>query len=158
MRGNKKVLDQLNKALAGELNAIVQYMAQSEMLENWGYSRLAGLTKARAIEEMRHAEGLIERIIFLDSIPVVNIALTPELGKDPKSQLEANLADEVQAIKDYNQAVKVCREAGDDASRAMFEKMIEDEERHTDFLEGQLHAIKELGYEIYLSQQMTGGA
>jgi len=156
MRGNKKVLEELNKALAGELNAIVQYMAQSEMCDNWGYSRLGELTKARAIEEMHHAEGLIERIIFLDSVPVVNIALTPKLGKDPKSQMEADLADEVQAVKDYNHAVEVCREEGDDASRALFEKMIEDEEKHADFLEGQLHAIKEMGYELYLSQQMKG--
>lgn len=81
MLGNQNVLEQLNTALASELTAIAQYMAQSEMCGNWGYGRLGGLTKARAIEEMGHAEGLIERIIFLDAIPAVNVALKPNLGK-----------------------------------------------------------------------------
>jgi bacterioferritin len=156
MRGNPKVIELLNKALADELNAIVQYMAQSEMCENWGYGRLGGLTKARAIEEMRHAEGLIERVIFLDATPAVGVALKPNLGTDPKSQLEINLADELQAIKDYNQAIQLCRKEGDDASRALFEKMLQDEERHADFLESQLHAIEEMGYKVYLAQQMKG--
>jgi bacterioferritin len=80
MRGDKKVIDQLNAALSSELTAIVQYMTQSEMCQNWGYKRLGDLTKARAIEEMKHAEGLIERIIFLDGIPSVEVGLKPQLG------------------------------------------------------------------------------
>ena len=154
MIGNQKVLEQLNTALASELTAIAQYMAQSEMCGNWGYGRLSGLTKARAIEEMKHAEGLIERIIFLDAIPAVNVALQPNLGKNPKDQMEINLADELEAVKEYNHAVKVCREANDDGTSLLFEKMIKDEERHADFLESQLHAIEEMGVEIYLSRQM----
>jgi len=156
MLGNPKVLQQLNAALASELTAIAQYMAQSEMCQNWGYVRLAGLTKARAIEEMKHAEGLIERIIFLDGIPVVNVALTPNLGTNPQTQLEIDLADEVEAVKEYNAAVKICAEVNDDGSRSLFEGMIKDEERHADFLESQLHSIKEMGLELYLSQQMRG--
>ena len=156
MIGNNKVLDQLNTALASELTAIAQYMAQSEMCQNWGYRRLGELTKTRAIEEMKHAEGLIERIIFLDAIPAVNVALIPNLGKDVRSQLEIDLSDELQAIKDYNQSVKICREAGDDGTRSLFEKMIKDEERHADFLEAQLHAMEEMGLDIYLSRQMRG--
>jgi bacterioferritin len=153
MIGNQKVLEQLNAALASELTAIAQYMAQSEMCENWGYGRLGSLTKVRAIEEMKHAEGLIERIIFLDAIPAVNVALKPNLGKNPKDQMEIDLADELEAVKEYNHAVKVCREANDDGTGLLFEKMIKDEERHADFLESQLHAIEEMGVEIYLSKQ-----
>jgi bacterioferritin len=154
MLGNQKVLEQLNAALASELTAIVQYMAQSEMCQNWGYARLGGLTKARAIEEMKHAEGLIERIIFLDGTPAINVALTPNLGKSAQTQLEIDLADELQAVVEYNEAVRICREANDDGSRSLFEKMIKDEERHADFLESQLHAIQEMGIEIYLSNQV----
>jgi bacterioferritin len=156
MQGDPKVLKELNTALASELNAIVQYMSQSEMCQNWGYGRLAGLTKTRAIEEMKHAEGLIERIIFLDGTPEVRVALTPNLGKNVKSQLEIDLADEVQAVQDYNASARICREAGDDGSRSLFEKMIKDEERHTEFLEAQLHAIEEVGIEVYLTEQMRG--
>jgi len=154
MLGNPKVLEQLNAALASELTAITQYMAQSEMCQNWGYVRLGGLTKARAIEEMKHAEGLIERIIFLDGTPAVNVALIPKLGTNPQTQLEIDLADEIDAVKEYNAAVKICAAANDDGSRSLFEGMIKDEERHADFLEGQLHSIKEMGIELYLSQQL----
>ncbi len=156
MKGNQQVLEQLNIALASELTAIAQYMAQSEMCQNWGYARLGDLTKARAIEEMKHAEGLIERIIFLDGTPAVNVSLSPKLGTNPQTQLEIDLADELDAVKEYNAAVKICREAGDDGTRSLFEKMIHDEERHVDFLEGELHSAKEIGVELYLSQQMRG--
>ncbi len=156
MLGNPKVLEQLNAALASELTAIAQYMAQSEMCQGWGYARLGGLTKARAIEEMKHAEGLIERIIFLDGIPAVKVALTPNLGTNPQTQIEIDLADEIEAVKEYNAAVKICSEANDDGSRSLFESMIKDEERHADFLEAQLHSIKEMGIELYLSHQMRG--
>jgi bacterioferritin len=156
MLGNKKVLEQLNTALSSELTAVAQYMAQSEMCQGWGYAHLGDLTKARAIEEMKHAEGLIERIIFLDGIPAVNVALTPKLGTNPQTQLEIDLADEVAAVKEYNEAVKICREANDDGTRSLFENMIKDEERHADFLEAQLHAVEDMGIEIYLSSQMRG--
>lgn len=119
-----------------------------------GLCASGGLTKARAIEEMKHAEGLIERIIFLDGIPAVNVALIPKLGTNPQTQLEIDLGDELDAIKEYNAAVKICAEAHDDGTRSLFEGMIEDEERHADFLEAQLHSIKEMGIQLYLSQQV----
>jgi bacterioferritin len=156
MLGNEKVLAQLNAALASELTAIAQYMAQSEMLSGWGYARLHNHTKARAIEEMKHAEGLIERIIFLDGIPAITVALTPKLGKNVQTQLEIDLADELEAVKEYNENVKICRQANDDGTSSLFEAMIKDEERHADFLEAQLHAIEEMGIEVYLSKQMQG--
>jgi len=157
MRGDKKVIQQLNAALSAELTAIVQYMTQSEMCQNWGYKRLGGLTKARAIEEMRHAEGLIERIIFLDSIPSVDVGLKPQLGSRVQEQTEINLKDELDAVRQYNEAARICVEAGDDGSKALFEHMILDEERHADFLEAQLHAIEEMGIGNYLAQQLDGG-
>ena len=154
MHGDEKVIAQLNSALSSELTAIVQYMTQSEMYQNWGYKRLGDRTKARAMEEMKHAEGLIERIIFLDSIPTVDVGLKPQLGSKVQQQLEIDLKDELDAVRQYNQAVKVCVEAKDDGSKALFERMIQDEERHVDYLEAQLHSIKEMGIANYLSQQL----
>ena len=157
MHGDKKVIEQLNLALSAELTAITQYMTQSEMCQNWGYKRLGDRTKVRAIEEMRHAEGLIERIIFLDSIPTVDVGLKPQLGSKVQEQLEINLKDEQDAVRQYNQAARICVEAKDDGSKALFERMILDEERHVDYLEAQLHAIKEMGIGPYLAQHLEGG-
>jgi bacterioferritin len=157
MRGNEKVIEQLNAALSAELTAIVQYMVQAEMCESWGYHRLAGLTKARAIEEMHHAEGLIERIIFLGGMPSVDIPLTPKVGATVEQQLQTDYADEEGAVRQYNDAAKLCNEVGDAGSKELFEKMIHDEERHADFLEAQLHSIKEMGIGAYLSQQLISG-
>jgi bacterioferritin len=156
MQGNEKVIKELNAALSSELTAIVQYMTQSEMCQNWGYKRLGDHTKGRAMEEMRHAEGLIERIIFLDSIPTVDVGLKPQLGSNVQQQMEINLKDELDAVRQYNQAVKVCGEVKDDGTRALFEHMIKDEERHADYLEAQLHSIKEMGIANYLAQHLHG--
>ncbi|HXY06604.1 MAG TPA: bacterioferritin [Terriglobales bacterium] len=157
MQGDEKVIEQLNSALSSELTAIVQYMTQSEMCHNWGYKRLGELTKARAIEEMRHAEGLIERIIFLDGVPSINVGLEPQLGSKVQEQMEIDLKDEQNAVRQYNDAAKVCATAGDGGSKALFDSMIGDEERHADFLEAQLHAIKEIGVATYLAQQLGDG-
>jgi len=154
MKGDKKVIEQLNAAFSSELTAIVQYMAQSEMCQNWGYKRLGDLTKARAIEEMKHAEGFIERIIFLDALPAVNVGLKPQLGAKVEEQMQINLKDELDAIRAYNEAINVCTKAGDDGSRALFERTLKDEQRHADFLESQLSAIKEMGIGPYLAQQL----
>jgi len=156
MHGDKKVIGQLNAALSSELTAIVQYMTQSEMCHNWGYRRLGDLTKARAIEEMKHAEGLIERLIFLDGTPSVDVGLKPQLGSKVQQQMEINLKDEQDAVRQYNEAAKVCVEARDEGSKALFERMIQDEERHADFLEAQLHIIRETGIGNYLAQQLSG--
>ena len=154
MRGNPKVLKELNAALLAELTAIVQYMVQAEMCDNWGYRNLGALTKKRAIEEMRHAESLIERIIFLDGTPEIEVGLTPKVGYNVKAQLEIDHRDELDAVKQYNAAVEVCKQSGDNGSREMFEKMVKDEEDHIDFLEAQLQAVKEMGIGNYLAEQM----
>jgi bacterioferritin len=156
MKGNARVLKELNTALSSELTAIVQYMVQSEMQNNWGYKGLGAVTKRRAIEEMRHAEGLIERIIFFDATPEVAVGLAPRIGKDVKSHLETDLADELDAVKQYNASVALCVKEGDNGSRELFEKMIQDEERHSLYLEAQLQVISDTGIENYLATQMDG--
>ena len=121
MHGNEKVIEQLNAALASELTAIVQYMVQSETCQNWGYVRIGDFLKRRAIEEMGHAEGLIERIVFLDAAPKVDVALTPKIGANVQQQLEGDLKDEEDAVRQYNSAMNVCAEAGDNGSGDLFQ-------------------------------------
>jgi bacterioferritin len=106
------------------------------------------------MQEMKHAETLIERIIFLDGAPNVAVPLTPEIGANVQQQLEADLASEAGAIREYNQASAICREAGDAGTKDLFDRLIHDEERHADFLEAQLHAIQEMGIGPYLAQQL----
>jgi len=154
MRGSEKVIKELNDALSSELTAIVQYMVQSEMCANWGYNRLAGATKKRAIEEMTHAEHLIERIIFLDGMPAVSVPLKPQPGTGVKSQFEIDLKDELDAIKEYNKANRICRDEGDNGTRELFEKLLHDEEAHADYLETQLATIEQIGIANYLAEQM----
>ncbi|HUN87218.1 MAG TPA: bacterioferritin [Terriglobales bacterium] len=158
MRGNQEVVQQLNTALRSELTAIAQYMVQAETCENWGYSRLAGLMKRRAIEEMHHAEHLIERIVYLDSVPKIDVALTPRLGANVPEQLQSDFADEKEAIATYNAAAKICFEAGDNGSRLLFMSLLHDEEAHADFLEAQLTAIEQMGLPAYLAQQLHAEA
>jgi bacterioferritin len=155
MKGSAKIIKELNAALSAELTAIVQYMVQSEMQVNWGYDRLGAITKKRAIEEMRHAEGLIERIIFLDAAPEVDVTLKPRIDGKVKAQLETDMRDEHDAVRQYNAAAEICVAESDNVSRRLFEKMIKDEEAHSLYLEGELHVIGETGIEQYLSQQMN---
>jgi bacterioferritin len=156
MRGDEKVIAELNAALRAELTAIVQYMVHSEMCSNWGYYRLGEFIRKQAIDEMRHAEGLIERILFLDGQPKVDIGLLPAIGQSAQAVLENDLKGEHEAVQQYNNSAKVCEAAGDHGTREMFEKMVTDEEEHTNYLEAQLHAIQEMGIENYLAQQMHG--
>jgi len=154
MRGNKEVISELNAALKAELTAIIQYMVQAEMCDNWGYARLGSEIKKQAIDEMGHAEGLIERILFLDGSPVVNLTLSPKISPNVKAQLEDDLKDETDAVQQYNGAIKVCVEAGDHGTRDLFVKMLKDEEGHTDHLEAQLNTIREVGIDNWLAQQL----
>lgn len=156
MRGKETVIAQLNEALRSELTAIVQYIVHSEMCHNWGYHPLGGYIKKQAIDEMKHAEGLIERILFLEGTPRVDVMPAPAIGGTVKAQFENDLAAEREAVRQYNAAVAVCSQAGDNATRALFEKMVADEETHTDFLEAQLSLIREIGFENYLAQQIHG--
>ena len=155
MRGNAAVIEQLNKALKEELTAINQYFLHAEMCHSWGYHKLGGYIKKQSIDEMRHAEKLIERLLFLDATPKMEY-LDLNIGSNVKGQLEADLKLEVNAVEMYNKAIQVSREAGDDASRELFSFLLKDEEMHVDWLEAQVHQIKEMGYERYLSNQAEG--
>jgi len=155
MRGNADVIAQLNLALREELSAINQYFLHAEMCHNWGYHKLGGYIRKQSIDEMKHAEELIERLLFLDGTPKMEY-MDLNVGASVKEQLEADLKLEENAVKMYNTAVKVSRDAGDDASRDLFSKLLRDEEEHVDWLEAQLQQIKDMGYERYLSNQ-TGG-
>jgi bacterioferritin len=155
MRGNAQVIDQLNLALREELTAINQYFLHAEMCHNWGYHALGDFIKKQSIDEMKHAEELIERILFLDATPTMD-PMELSVGQNVKSQLEADLKLEVNAVGMYNKAIQIARENGDDQSRELFSKLLKDEEEHVDWLEAQMHQIKEMGYERYLSNQTQG--
>ena len=153
MKGNPKVISELNKALREELTAINQYFLHAEMCENWGYNRLSAYIKKQSIGEMKHAEVLIERILFLDGSPSMQ-PLELTVGGSVRAMLESDLALEVSAVKQYNRAVLIATEEGDNGSRDLLVQLLKDEEGHVDWLEAQVHQIKELGYERYLAQQM----
>ncbi len=144
----------LNEALREELTAINQYFLHAEMCENWKYSKLADYIKKQSIDEMKHAEVLIERILFLDGTPNMTELMKLTVGQNVREQLESDLKLEMDAVAMYNRAVETSREASDNASRELFERLLKDEEDHVDWLEAQLHQIKEIGYERYLSQQI----
>ena len=155
MKGNPKVLNALQEALTEELMAINQYFLHAEMCENWHYGRLGDFIKKQSIDEMKHAEVLIERILFLDGTPNLVKPIQLTIGRNVKEQLESDLKLEVGAVGLYNRAVQLCRDEADNASRELLERLLKDEEKHVDWLEAQLHQITELGYERYLTQQIS---
>jgi bacterioferritin len=157
MRGNDKVIACLQEVLKAELTAINQYFLHAEMCENWGYLHLAKHTKKESIEEMKHAEILMERMLLLDGSPNMSELFPLRIGQNVKQQIENDLMLEIEAVARLNGCVKTAVEAGDNGSRELFEKILVDEEQHIDYLEAQLHMIQEMGYENYLAQQMHNG-
>ena len=154
MQGNPKVIALLNEALKEELTAINQYFLHAEMCENWHYDKLGSYIKKQSIDEMKHAEVLIERILFLDGAPNLTELMKLTVGQNVREQLESDLKLEIGAVGMYNRAVQVSRDEGDNASRELFDRLLRDEEEHVDWLEAQLYQIQELGYERYLTQQI----
>lgn len=154
MRGDEKVIAALNAALKEELTAINQYFLHTEMCENWGYKKLSGYLKKLSIAEMKHAEALIERILFLDGAPRMAEPMSLNIGQSVKAQIENDLKLEVGAVAMYNASAKLAGDAGDHGSRDLFIKLLKDEEGHADWLETQVGQIKELGAENYLTQQL----
>jgi bacterioferritin len=154
MKGNPKVIATLNQALKEELTAINQYFLHAEMCENWHYDRLGGYIKKQSIDEMKHAEALVERILFLDATPSLTEPMQLTIGKNVKEQIESDLKLEIEAVALYNHAIQVATEEADNASRELFERLLKDEEEHVDWLEAQVHQIHEIGYERYLAQQV----
>jgi bacterioferritin len=154
VKGDAKVIAVLNLVLKAELTAINQYFLHAEMCETWGYQKLAKHTRKESIEEMQHAEKLMERILLLDGTPNITDYFKINIGQNVKAQLQNDLNVELEAVKRLNAGVETCVNAGDNGSRELLEGILTDEEEHIDWLEGQLHAIGEMGIENYLAQQL----
>jgi bacterioferritin len=154
MKGNDKIIERLNALLADELTAVNQYIVHSEMCANWGYERLHGLIEKRAIEEMKHAERHIARLLFLEGRPIVSVLNKMMIGADVEAQLRNDLAAEQGAITAYNDAIRLAVECGDNGTREMLEGILKDEEAHLDWLEAQLDQIKQMGIQTYLNAQI----
>jgi bacterioferritin len=154
MKGNAKVIAALNEALQEELLAINQYFLHAEMSENWKYEALAKRIKKESIDEMKHAERLIERILFLDATPTLTGPTSLKVGKNVREQLASDLELEYHAVKMYNAGIKLARDEHDNTTAELFEDILEEEEDHVDWLEAQMHQIEEIGYERYLSEQI----
>lgn len=154
MKGNDEIIRRLNARLADELTAINQYIVHSEMCANWGYQRLHEAMEKRAIEEMKHAEKLIERILFFEGIPIVSNLNEIHIGSDVKAQHENDLTAEEAAVKAYNEDVGFAAETGDNGTRELLESILKDEEEHLDWIEAQLDQIQQMGIQNYLVEQI----
>jgi len=154
MKGKPEVLEVLAGALTEEVGAAVQYIFHAEICENWGYKSLAGITHKRAIEEMKHAEKLIERILFLEGLPSLHVLPAITTGKDVADQFSTDLQGELTATVNYNKGIAVCANAGDQGTADLLLANLHDEERHVDYLETQIGLIKQFGLADYLAQQL----
>jgi bacterioferritin len=153
MKGNDRLIKVLNGLLADELTAINQYIVHAEMAENWGYGKLNKLTHSRAITEMKHAEKLIERILFLEGKPVVSNLNKINIGSDVPKQLGNDLAAEMTAVKDYNSAIAVAVDVGDNATKEILDGILNDEDGHVDEIEERLDQISQMGIQNFLATQ-----
>lgn len=154
MKGNQKLIDMLNYLLADELTAINQYMVHSEMCANWGYQKLHEGFEKRAIDEMKHAEQLIGRILFLEGTPVVTSLNKINIGADVTEQITNDIAAETGAIRAYNDAIKLAAEVSDNATKEMLEHILLDEDAHMDKLEEIMDQIGHMGVQIFLTTQV----
>jgi bacterioferritin len=155
MKGNEKIIATLNEFLADELTAISQYMVHSEMCANWNYKKLHEAAEKRAIDEMKHAEKLIGRILFLEGQPIVSELNKFQIGASVEEQLKNDLAAETGAIKAYNDGIRLCLELSDNGSRELIDANLHDEEEHLDWLEAQLDQIGQMGLQNYLLGQLS---
>jgi bacterioferritin len=155
MKGNEKIIDKLNFLLADELTAVSQYMVQAEMCANWGYQQLADKIEKRAIDEMKHAEKHIGRILFLEGLPVVSELNAMHIGENVEAHHKNDWEAENGAIKAYNDAIKLAVETGDNGTREMLEGILKDEEEHIDWIEAQIDQIKQMSIQVYLSEQIS---
>ncbi len=154
VKSGKAIIDALNEVLAAELAAINQYFLHHKMLQNWGYQGLAGIFRAESIDEMKHADEVIERILYLDGIPNVQRIGRVRIGETVPEMFRADLALEAEAIPRLNHAIETCREHDDNGTRALLERILVDEEEHLDWLEAQLELIEQVGEKAYLAQHI----
>ncbi len=154
MKGNEKIIEHLNARLAEELTAVNQYMVHAEMCDNWKYKKLDETIQKRAIAEMKHAEKLIARILFLEGIPVVSKLNQISIGPEVPKMHEYDHAAEEMAIRGYNESIRLAAEAGDNNTKTLLESILKEEEDHIDWIEAQLDQIKQMGLQIYLVEQI----
>lgn len=154
MKGNPQIIERLNARLAEELTAINQYMVHAEMCANWGYKRLHEAVEKRAVTEMRHAEKLIERILFLEGKPIVSKLLAIHIGEDVGAQFRNDLNAELDAVRAYNEDIQFAAQVGDHGTEELLRSILEDEEQHVDWLETQLDQIGQMGLQTYLGHQI----
>lgn len=155
MKGNDKVIALLNVQLADELTAVNQYMVHAGMCANWGYEKLHNSIEKRAIEEMKHAESLIDRILFLEGLPIVSKLNALHIGAKVDIQIANDIVAETGAIKAYNEGIQLSVSSGDNGTRELLESILKDEERHMDWLEAQRDQIEQMGLPAYLSEQLS---
>jgi bacterioferritin len=156
MKGDPKIIEALNEVLTSELTAINQYFVHARMCANWGYEKLASKKREESIEEMKHADEVIERILFLDGVPNMQRLNPVKVGEEPVEQHQVDLELEVDARNRLNGAIALCRDKGDNGTRELLEKILVDEEESIDWLESQLHLVQEVGRERYLAEQIHG--
>ena len=155
MKGNKKLITVLNGLLADELTAINQYVVHAEMNENWGYSKLKKLVGDRSMTEMKHAEKLIERILFLEGSPIVSELNKINIGSDVPRQFANDLTAEMSAVANYNKAIVTAMDAGDNATKELLEGILKDEDEHVNSIEEKLDQIQQMGIQNFLSIQAS---
>jgi bacterioferritin len=155
MKGHDRVIETLNEVLTAELTAINQYFIHARMCENWGYRRLWKKIRAESIEEMKHADELIERILYLEGLPNLQRLGKINVGQTVPEQLRLDLALEKAALKALNEAIELARSLGDNGSRELLEEMLKDEEAHTNWIEAQLSLLEQVGEANYLAQQIV---
>jgi bacterioferritin len=155
MQGDPDVIEVLNEVLTAELTAINQYFIHAKMCENWGYQRLYKKKREESIEEMHDADKVIERILYLDGVPNMQRLFPVGVGEDPIEQHRLDLQLETTAIERLNKGIALCREKGDNGTRELLEEILKGEEDGADWLEAQLHLVKEVGKEAYLAEQIN---
>lgn len=155
MKGDPRVIEVLNGVLTSELTAINQYFVHGEMCENWGYARLHHVIRKHSIGEMRHAEELIERVLFLEGIPNVQRLGKINIGESVEEILKSDYALELEALPRLNEGIELCRELGDNNSRHLLEEILHEEEDHVDWLEAQMSLVEQVGVQNYLAQQIN---
>ena len=154
MQGNTEILEALNGVLTAELTAITQYFIHHRMCANWGYEKLSAKKREESIEEMQHADKVIDRILFLDGIPNMQRLGSVGIGEDPVEQHRLDLELELEAVANLNRGIALAREAGDNGSRELLEAILTNEEESVDWLEAQLYLVEKLGAENYLAEQI----
>jgi bacterioferritin len=155
MRGDPEVIALLNEQLTSELTAINQYFLHAQMQANWGFTKLAEHTRDESIDEMRHAERITERILFLEGLPNYQRLFTLRIGQTVREQFEADMAVELEVVERLRPGIAMCRDKGDITTANLFEEILADEEKHIDFLETNLGLMDQLGEQIYLSELVT---